>query len=244
MFPVLLLDNKTFFKSRKFKDRRYVGNPLNTVQIFNQIGVDEITIFDVNAYKAGIQYEYLSQIATEAFVPLAYGGGVASVEEAQRIINLGFEKIVLCSSYLDGSGISKEISASLGASSCLLCINLKKGFMSTDYYLYDHRRKRRLRRFDAGMLAELLDLGYGEVIVQSVDQDGTWGGYSREIVDLLGEIECPLPIDYVGGVNSYDEIKDLFGMNHISAVGISSLVLFQRKDQGVVVSFPLDKDVM
>ena len=244
IFPTLLLDKKTFFKSRKFKDFRYVGNPINTVQIFNQIGVDEIAIFDVNAYKDGINYRYLSQIAMEAFVPLAYGGGITSVEEAKKIISLGFEKVILCSSFLDGNNISKEISEVLGASSCALCINLKKGFMSSNYYLYDHRSKRKLRKFDVGMLLELEELGFGEVIVQSVDNDGTWAGYSREIIDLLETTESPIPLDYIGGINSTLEIKELLDKKHISAVSVSSLVLFQRKDQGVVVSFPSDEEVM
>lgn len=244
IFPILLLDKRTFFKSVKFKDRRYVGNPINTVQIFNQIGVDEIAILDVNAYKDGINYEYLSQIAIEAFVPLAYGGGISSVDEAKKIINLGFEKVILCSSFLDGDHISKEISETLGASSCALCINLKRGFISSKYYLYDHRLKRKLQKFDVNILLELEELGFGEVIVQSVDSDGTWDGYSREIIDLLDAIDSPIPIDYVGGINSTREIKELLDTKHISAVGVSSLVLFQRKNQGVVVSFPLDEEVM
>ena len=244
LYPTLLLEDKTFVKSQKFRNNRYVGNPLNTVQIFNQIGVDEIAILDIKAFKNGINFSYLSQIAREAFVPLAYGGGITSVEDAVKVVSLGFEKIILCSSFLDGESVSKDIANTIGSSSCALCLNLKKGFFSSDYYLYDHRNNKRLAKFNTELLKTIEDFGFGEIIVQSVDCEGTWSGYSKEVVRLIEQFNTDLPIVYLGGVNSCDEIKELMEVKKISAVSLSSFVLFQRKDQGVVLSFPSDKELV
>ena len=244
LFPTLLLDRKTFMKSKNFKGRRYVGNPLNTIQIFNQIGVDEIAILDVNAFQDGINYRYLSQIAAEAFVPLAYGGGIKCLEDAERIISLGFEKIILCSSFLDENTISRDISNALGASSVTLCLNVKKRWLAEGYSIYDHRVGKSTAKFNINLVQKIENLGYGEIIVQSVDADGTWAGYPTELLDLINMCNFNIPVDCLGGINSIGEIRKLMDMDTVSAVSISSLALFQRKDQGVVISFPSDEELM
>ena len=244
VFPTLLLRNRTFVKSVNFKNFTYVGNPLNTVQIFNAIGVDEISVLDIDAFKNGIDFKYLEQLASHSFVPLSYGGAIDDVSQASEIIKLGFEKLVFCSAVVDKKyKLIESISNKIGASSVVICLNLKKYPFSKKFGLFDFRSKKINRKISISEINQLIEMGAGEIIIQSVDKDGSWEGFDELLLDLAESWDLKVPFDIMGGVNSVDEIKKHINNPLISAVSISSLCLFQKKNQGVVISFPSDEEL-
>jgi len=245
VFPTLLLKNRTFVKSKQFKKYTYIGNPLNTIQIFNEIGVDEISILDINAYKSGIDFDYIEDLASEAFVPISYGGGIESVEDVGRIIDCGVEKIILSTSALQNPSLIEKIAAKIGSSSTIFCVNFKRNQFLSGYKIYNHRSKKSQKKFSNETLKHIVDCGVGEIILQSVSNDGCWNNFPIEDLESNGIFnEINVPLIFLGGISDIHEINKLLLMKSCSAVSISSLAVFQRKNQGVVISFPDNKEIV
>ena len=245
VYPTLLLKDRTFVKSRKFKDFTYIGNPLNTIQIFNEIGVDEISILDINAHLRGIDFDYIEDLASEAFIPVSYGGGIRSIDDVSRIIDCGVEKIILSYPALKNPSLIQEISNKIGSSSTIFCLNFKKSFIFSGYRVFDHSRKRSKNRLTNDFVKKIISYGVGEIILQSVSNDGCWNGFPIDNLSEKGLFnDVTVPLIFLGGIGSIKEINELLDYETCSAVSISSLALFQRKNQGVVISFPTNEEII
>ena len=245
VFPSLLLKERTFVKSKMFKNFTYIGNPLNTIQIFNEIGVDEISILDINAHKVGIDFNYIEELASEAFVPISYGGGIESIDDVSRIIDCGVEKIILSTSALKNPTLIEDISSKIGSSSTIFCLNFKKNYIFNGFRLYDHRAKKLKNLLTNDFLKKIIDYGVGEVILQSVTNDGCWDGFPIDLLEKENIFDgISVPLIFLGGICSINEINKLLALESCSAVSISSLAVFQRKDQGVVISFPGNEELI
>ena len=241
VIPTLLIENRDLVKSIKFKEKRYVGDILNAIKIFNEKFVDELIILDINSNKAGhhIQYDFLKDLFSECFVPVTYGGGINSVSQAEKIFKLGAEKISLNSIILENINIIKEFSKNFGSQSVVISIDVKKNIFN-NYLIYNNKFKKiekdlNLKEF----IIKIKDLGAGEILINSVDNDGMMNGMDinliRETLDLV-----EIPIVYGGGIGSDKDIKDAF-LNNATAITAGSFFIFYGPHKAVLITYPYEK---
>ena len=206
LIPCLLIKNNGLVKTTKFADPRYLGDPINAVKIFNDMEADELVVYDIDATEKGSEpnFDYLAQLSGECRMPLCYGGGVKSVEHALKLVDLGIEKISLNSVLYENTRLIEKIANKIGNQSVVVTIDLKikKSFLKSNYVLTSHNNSRlypektlknELRFFE--------DNGAGEIIVNSVDRDGTMAGYDFNLIKELYHY-TKIPMTFIGGASS------------------------------------------
>lgn len=238
VIPCLLLKNESLVKTVKFKEYNYIGDPVNTVRIFNELEVDELMFLDIFASKEdrNINFKILQDIANECFMPLSYGGNIKSLDDAKKIFEIGFEKVVLNSNSFDNLKLIEEISGYFGNQSVVGSIDIKKSFWGTQK-LYSHhgRRKHNLNIID--WTKQLENAGIGELLVTSIDKEGTWEGYDIELLkDITANVQVPVIAN--GGCGKVEHIGEVVKQADVSACAVGSMVVYQKKDMGVLVNFP------
>jgi cyclase len=238
VIPCLQLVENSLVKTVKFDDYSYVGDPINTVRIFNELEVDELCFLDIRAsvQKREPNIELLHQIADECFMPLSYGGGVKRFETAKQILSIGFEKIVLNTQAFNDVELVPKVSEHFGSQSVIGSIDVKKNIWGKyQVYINDGTEKIAL---DAIEWAQKLEkLGAGEILITSIDKDGTWSGYDIDIVRKITNA-VGVPVIANGGAGSVDHIRDVVKQGGASAVALGSMVVYQKKGMGVLVNFP------
>jgi cyclase len=237
LIPVLLIENGRTVKSTKFKDNRYLGDPVNIVKIFNHKEVDEILVLDISASKnvQGPNLEIAQSIAEECFIPCAYGGGIRDTEDASRIFSLGYDKIVLQSSFFKNPDVLFQISKLRGLQAASLSLDVLAGPNRT-FVLYDYISKA-IRNADlTEVIQSAIELGCGEIIVNSVDRDGCMRGLDLDLVDFVSQI-CKVPFTIVGGLGNLDHA--IQAIDHgASAVAGGSFFSYKSETKGVLISYP------
>ncbi len=241
VIPCLQLIDESLVKTIKFGKYGYIGDPINTVRIFNELEVDELCFLDIRATKEKREpnLKILSEIANECFMPLSYGGGVKDLETAKKILSIGFEKIVInTSAYLNPNLVS-EIASYSGNQSVIGSIDFKKNIFGK-YQVFTHDGRQKQSKDPVIWAKELEELGAGELLLTSMDNDGTWRGYD---IDLLNRITSVVNIPVIanGGAGNISHIKDVVKKSNVSAVALGSMVVYQAEGLGVLVNFP-DKD--
>lgn len=238
LIPVLLLHEESLVKTRRFKKFTYVGDPANTVRIFNELEVDELLFLDVRAsLKATVpNYEVLRDIADECFMPLGYGGGVTSLEIAKRVFDTGFEKIALNTALHSNMTIAEEISAHYGSQALIGSIDVKKDFLGRRR-VYTKGGKKATGIDPVEWAMQLESAGVGELLVTSIDHEGTWAGFDLDLVRSIADA-VKIPVVAHGGAGKPEHIEAVISSSNASAVGLGSMVVFQKKDMGVLVNFP------
>jgi cyclase len=241
VIPTLLLKNESLVKTTKFNNFNYIGDPCNTIRIFNELEVDELMLLDITASKEGKEpnYSLLKDIASECFMPLSYGGGVRSVEQARQIFNIGFEKICINSVALDDINIVSAISEEFGAQAVIGSIDYKKSFFGKSEVV-KHYNLKLTGRDVVDWSKSLSEAGAGEILLTSIDREGTWNGYDLEIIKQVTS-EINIPVIAHGGCGSLEDIKAAVYQSGASAVAIGSMVVYQKKGMGVLINFP-DRD--
>jgi cyclase len=238
VIPCLLLKGESLVKTVGFRKYNYIGDPVNTVRIFNELEVDELMFLDIFASKDGrdVDFPILEDIANECFMPLSYGGNVKSLEDAKKIFEIGFEKVVVNSNSFANIDLIREISDYFGSQSIVGSIDVKKSFWG-DYKIYSHHGKVR-QKVDVTEWAKTLeDAGAGELLVTSIDREGSWEGYDLE---LLREItrHVRVPVIANGGCGKVEHIGQAVREADVSACAVGSMVVYQKKGMGVLVNFP------
>ncbi|KAA9327403.1 AglZ/HisF2 family acetamidino modification protein [Adhaeribacter soli] len=237
VIPCLQLIGDSLVKTVKFNKFGYIGDPINTVRIFNELEVDELCFLDIRATleKRKPNLELLKQIADECFMPLSYGGGVTSAAMAQQILSIGFEKIVLNTVTFDHPEIIREIADHSGVQSVVGSIDVKKNFWGK-YKVYSNDGKRQ-HDFDPVTWAKKLEQnGVGEILLTSMDHDGTWSGYDTILIKQITEA-VNIPVIANGGAGQINDIVKAVETG-ASAVALGSMVVYQAKGLGVLVNFP------
>lgn len=237
IIPVLLLSGDSLFKTKNFKNPKYIGDAINTVRIFNEFEVDELIILDIDCSSKNkeINFDLLEQIANECFMPLAYGGGIDTPELAKKIISLGYEKIVVNTANFYQADLIKKIAEDIGSQSVVGVIDVHKNFFGKNYVTYESNNKR--KKVSPTIWAkELENRGVGEIIVTSINREGTWNGFD---LSLFKEVSYAVNVPIIGngGAGSIKDIQLAFEAN-ISAVGLGNMVVYQKKDMGVLINFP------
>ncbi len=239
IIPCLLVRNGGLVKTVRFGSPKYVGDPLNTVRIFNEKEVDELAVFDIDATAEGREPDYrlIEHVAVECRMPLCYGGGVRTVEQIQRIVGLGVEKIAISAAAAANPGIVREGAVRVGSQSIVVVMDVKRrGLLHrSEVVTHNGRRATGLAPVEFAVTCERL--GAGEIVINSVDRDGTMGGYDLEVVRRVRDATS-LPITAVGGAGSHEDIVSLIGEFGVIGAGAGSLFVFKGKYRAVLVNYP------
>lgn len=237
IIPALLLREQSLVKTVRFGRFRYVGDPANTVRIFNELEVDELLFLDITATVEGRgpNLEVLRDIADECFMPVAYGGGIRSLSDASAVFDTGFEKVAVNSHGVRRPELVSEIARHYGSQAVIAAVDVKKDFLG----------RRRIRTSDgiqprhhtpSTWAKELESRGAGELLLTSVDREGTWSGFD---LDMYREVsrKISIPVIAHGGAGRLSDISEVVAAG-ASAVALGSMVVFQRQGMGVLVNFP------
>lgn len=244
IIPCLLYDGSGLVKTVKFKNPSYVGDPINAIKIFNEKEVDELILIDINASKQKRKpnFDKIADMAGEAFMPFAYGGGVKTFDDFVRLYKLGVEKVIVNSLVQENPDVIKKAVDHYGAQAVVVCIDFKKPFFGPKipYSYLGHKIKFSLEEY-AEYLA--VNLGVGELMLYSVDNDGTWEGYDNEVIErLVNKVEVPLIA--CGGCGTTDHLKEVLYKNNANAAAIGSMAVYSKKGMGVLINFPIRENVI
>lgn len=238
IIPVLLIRDKGLVKTTKFGDDKYVGDPLNAVRIFNEKEVDELTVFDIDATvnNAAPDLKVIEHLAAECRMPLCYGGGIKTLEQAQSILALGVEKVALSSAALDNPKLISDIATQVGNQSVVVVLDVKKKLFS-GYKVYTHNGTKPVKKGLFELLQEFQLLGAGEIIINNIDLDGTQKGYDHQLISRL-KSELNIPFTVCGGASSYEDIGNAARAHNPIGLAAGSLFVFKGKYRAVLISYP------
>jgi cyclase len=244
IIPCLLVHQNGLVKSVQFKNYKYIGDPINAVRIFNEKQSDELMLIDIDATvgKYEPNYKLIQNIASECRMPLCYGGGIKNAEQAQKIFSLGVEKIALSSVLIDTPNLITEIASKVGSQSVVAVLDIKKKKLG-GYELYTHNGKKAtgINPFDFIKIIE--ELGAGEIVINSIDNDGMMNGYDLNLVEKA-RISTSLPLTVLGGAGSVTDIGNLIKNYGIIGAAAGSLFVFKGVYKAVLINYPstLEKD--
>jgi len=238
VIPCLQLIDESLVKTVKFGNHGYIGDPINTVRIFNELEVDELCFLDIRSTAENRQpnFKLLAEIANECFMPLSYGGGVTDADTAKRILCIGFEKIVVNTAAYVNPKLVTAIANYSGNQSVVGSIDVKKNIFGK-YQVYTNDGASKQTKDPIHWAQELENLGAGELLVTSMDRDGTWKGYDLEILKRITSA-VNIPVIANGGAGSLQHIGEVVRECNVSAVALGSMVVYQQKGFGVLVNFP------
>jgi cyclase len=238
IIPSLLVHDNGLVKTVNFKNPKYVGDPINAVKIFNEKEVDELAVFDIDATVLGKEpnYSLIERLASQSMMPLCYGGGVKTVEQAQRIFSLGVEKIALSSAVLHNPKLITEISDRVGAQSVIVVLDVKKKLLG-GYEVYTHNGKKATGINPFKFVEEAQKLGAGEIVINSIDKDGVMKGYDLDLIAKVRK-KITLPMTVIGGAGSLSDIEKVIDKHGVIGVAAGSLFVFRGPYKAVLISYP------
>lgn len=238
LIPCLLVHKGGLVKTLKFGDPKYVGDPINTVRIFNEKEVDELAVMDIDATRLGREPDYvlISSLASECRMPLCYGGGVNSVEQVERIVALGVEKVALSAAALARPDLVSEAAARVGRQSIVVVLDARRTWRGR-YEVVTHNATKRTGMDVAETARRMQDLGAGEIVINAVDRDGVMQGYDRDLVRAVRE-SVSLPVTVLGGAGSLADFESLFAEHGIIGAAAGSVFVFKGKYRAVLVNYP------
>lgn len=238
IIPCLLLQNNGLVKTVKFKNPKYIGDPINAVRIFNEKEVDELVIFDIDATVLNNEpnYSLIERISNQSRMPLCYGGGIKNLEQAKRIFSLGVEKIALSSSVIDNPNLITQIGNQVGAQSVIVVLDVKKK-MFGGYEIFTHNAKRSTGMDPFIFIKNAQKLGAGEIVINSIDKDGLMNGYDLGLIKKVRKATS-LPVTVLGGAGSIDHLEDVIKENGIIGASAGSLFVFKGPYKAVLINYP------
>jgi cyclase len=239
IIPCLLIRDKGLVKTEKFNRGKYIGDPLNAVRIFNEKEVDELMIIDIDATVEGRKPDFnlIKKLAVESRMPLCYGGGIKTIEDAKKIINMGVEKIAISSLAIEKPLSLRAIVNAIGLQSLVVIMDVKKrGFFKKYEVVYHNGRKGSgLRPIDYAKKLE--DIGIGELVINNVDYDGCMNGYDVDLIDKI-RLVTSMPLTVLGGAGSYNDLKFLIDRFKIIGAAAGSIFVFKGKYKAVLIQYP------
>ncbi len=238
VIPVLLLRDDALVKTVRFDNPSYIGDPVNTVRIFNELEVDELVFLDITATNENRapNLGILREIADECFMPLGYGGGLNSFEVVQSIFEIGFEKVILNSVMHSRPNFVSQVADHYGNQAVVASIDVKKNFWG-NYEVWTNSGKVNTKKNPVDWAIELERLGAGEILITSIDREGTWSGYDIQLTQKIAD-SVNIPVIAHGGAGKLEHIKEIVNEGKASSVALGSMVVYQQKGMGVLVNFP------
>lgn len=238
IIPSLLLHDKGLVKTINFKSYNYIGDPINVVRIFNEKEVDELAIFDIDAtvYEKEPDYALIEKLANQSRMPLCYGGGVKTLEQALKIFSLGIEKISLSSAVIKNPNLITQISNRVGSQSVVITLDVKKNLLG-GYEVYTHNGNKATGLDPIKFATELERLGAGEIILNSIDQDGVMKGYDTNLTDKITDV-ITIPLTILGGAGSLEDIKKIVQRYGVIGISAGSLFVYKGFYKAVLINYP------
>ena len=239
IIPCLLVQNGGLVKTRGFKEPKYVGDPINAVKIFNEKEADELIVLDIDATAEGREpnYRLISQFAAECRMPLCYGGGVKTVEQASRIIGLGVEKVAVSSAAMENPRLVSSMARAVGVQSVVVVLDVKKRSSADGYEVWTHNGRRNTGRPPVPIAREAEALGAGEIVINAIDRDGAMTGYDLPLATQMRKA-VGAPMTFLGGAGSLAHIGDLIAACGVIGAAAGSLFVFKGPYRAVLINYP------
>lgn len=241
IIPVLLLKDEYLVKSVKFKNHNYIGDPMHSVHIFNNLKVDEIVFLDIEASKKKrcISFDFVKGIAEEANMPFSVGGGITNVTQISELIKAGAEKVVLNTVATQNLDFIKEASETFGSSTIVVAIDVKKNWLGKEL-VFSHGGTRSIGKSPKEYAQELEFYGAGEIIIQSIDHDGMQNGYNISLIKTISEA-VTIPVVALGGAGKVSDFKKAFEEGYASSMAAGSMFVYQGNKKGVLINYPSEE---
>lgn len=236
MVPCLLIQNQALVKTVRFKNPKYVGDPVNAVKIFNEKEVDELVLLDITATfeKRKPNFNLIAHIASEAFMPLGYGGGVQDVSDMKQLFSLGIEKIVINSYAVENPSFIKQASQLFGSQSIVVSIDVRKSIFGK-YRVFTHNGSKNTRLEPVSFAQKIEKMGAGEILLTSIDRDGTMQGYDLDLIKSVSQ-SVNIPVIVCGGAGKKEDFAKAITAG-ASAVAAGSMFVFCGKHRAVLISY-------
>lgn len=238
IIPALLLRQGSLVKTRQFKGADYIGDPCNTLRIFNELEVDELAVLDISASRErrGPDFGLLSDIASECFMPLSYGGGLRTFDDAARVFATGFEKIIVNSHAFDRPEFVTEIAEVYGSQAVVASFDVGHDWLGRER-LYSHSGRRARGRDPVAWAREMEERGAGEILLTSIEREGTWQGLDIALVRRVADA-VSVPVIAQGGARDVTDLRQVVVEGGASSVAVGAMVVYQKRGCGVLVNFP------
>lgn len=237
--PCLLIRNGGLVKTVQFTDDKYVGDPINAVKIFNEKEADELIVLDIDASARGAapNVKLIAQFAVECRMPLCYGGGIKSVDQARTIISLGVEKVAISSAAVENPELISAIADAVGSQSVVVVFDVARQPRGTDYEVRIHNASMNTGTLAAQAIGRAESLGAGEILVNSIDHDGTMKGYDLTLAKRVREA-TRLPMTVLGGAGSLADVGKLISTCGVVGAAAGSLFVFKGPYRAVLINYP------
>lgn len=237
IIPCLLVHERGLVKTVRFAEPKYVGDPLNAVRIFNEKQVDELIVLDIDATVRAAEPDYvmIEHLAEECRMPLCYGGGIRSVEQAQQIVGLGVEKLAVSAAAIADDGFVARLAARLGSQSVVVVLDVRRTV--NGFEVWTHNGKCRTRWNPRELAARLVERGAGEIVVNAIDRDGTMQGYDLELVEAVHSAVA-VPLTVLGGAGSLHHVQELLKKFGVIGAAAGSLFVFKGPYRAVLINYP------
>lgn len=243
IIPTLLIDDRDLIKTVQFGKRTYLGDPVNAVKIFNRKGIDELSILDIGATKNKREpdYEILKDIASEAFMPLSYGGGITTLDQVHELLKIGYEKVVINTALVRNPELIAKSADQFGSQSIVASIDAKK--IGSDYkcFISDGTEETKWNPVDLAKEAERL--GAGEIIINSIDNDGMMNGYDIDLVKSVADV-VSIPVIAIGGASGINDLKTVLQEGHAHAAAGGSIFVYYGRLKAILITAPSEKELI
>ena len=242
IIPVLLYDDRDLIKTINFKDRTYLGDPVNAVKIFNRKGIDELSVLDIGATKNHREpdFELLKDIASEAFMPLSCGGGITNLEQVHELLAIGYEKVVINSELVRNPKLITESAEAFGSQSIVASIDAK--IIKGQYHCVINDGQEVTDKVPVELAREAERLGAGEIIINSVDRDGMMQGYDIELVKSVVDA-VKIPVTAIGGAGGIADLKKVLDEGHAHAAAGGSMFVYYGRLKAVLITAPDEREL-
>ena len=238
IIPVLLLKNQVLVKSIQFKNHKYIGDPINIVTIFSSLKADELMFLDIEASKSNrmISLDFVKKVSEEANMPFAVGGGIRSLADIKSLINAGAERVVINTYAAQNPDFIKQAAEAYGSSTVVVCIDIKKKlFKGLRTWILSGSKSTAFQPLEFAKLME--EKGAGEIIIQSIDRDGTMKGYDIELIESVSKC-VSIPVVALGGAGKTGDLINAYQNAYATGLGAGSLFVYQSKKRGVLINYP------
>lgn len=239
IIPCLLVHDGGLVKTVGFKDPKYVGDPINAVKIFNEKEADELVVLDIDATanNAEPDFKLIARLAAECRMPLCYGGGVRTVQQAKKIIGLGVEKVAISAAALADPTLITRIADEIGSQSVVVVLDVKKRLLGKDYDVFTHNGRKNTKRSVLEVALDAQKRGAGEIVVNSIEHDGRMKGYDLGLAQQLRQA-LRVPMTMLGGAGSLADIGSLVQACGVVGASAGSLFVFKGAYRAVLINYP------
>ena len=243
IIPCLLINEDELVKTKQFKNPKYIGDPINAVKIFNEKKADELIVLDISASSLSKEpnYELIRKLVRECRMPLCYGGGIKNIDQVNKIIEYGVEKISLSSAALENPDLLSRISKEIGSQSLVVVQDVKYSKKVDDYEIFSKNGSINTNQKISDKIKYFEDLGVGELVINAIDYDGMMQGYDLNLIEKIIKITS-IPVTFIGGAGNLDHFREVINKSRYIGLAAGSLFVFKGKFNAVLINYPSEED--